>query len=433
MRRSFAVAAIVALAAGCGQRSGTTVPPVAGTPTGTARGTSLRIVVSTGSATNARSRRTAAVPTGTVSVAAAISTLASGSSAVTTACANVPAGATSVSFTISAPQGLSFLTIGAYTGPCAAGGTATGTLLAAFTGTGTVTPTSTDAAAVYNGGQPFFVSSKVLPPLPDYVPTVVWSEIGPTQGASFGWGGAGKLQSFIRHPQQPNTMWIAGGYGAGFEVGTQAGIFKSTNGGATWVRADGGLTDTTVDALWISADGSVLLAATWFTGIFRSLDGGTTWSKVVDTSATCLVTAADGSVYACGVEGVYHSHDGGASWTLDFATSRAVDAVNVSGQRVFAGRRPARRRAHERRVVVRRYRDAGRFWHPLPPLRAHAKRAVRNGGRRYDVRPLCVRDAGAFEIDRRRHDVDTRRAAGRRSGGPDAGGERSVARNDLHR
>jgi photosystem II stability/assembly factor-like uncharacterized protein len=120
-----------------------------------------------------------------------------------------------------------------------------------------------------------------------------------------------------------------------------AGILKSTDGGATWRYYPGpfaGPLDASpldggarIGSLAVSqADGQVVLAAADFgqlagrSGIYRSSDGGATWALVLggaagtevlfDVSDANVAYAALGSPAGSPLNGVYKSVDGGATW-----------------------------------------------------------------------------------------------------------------------
>jgi len=137
--------------------------------------------------------------------------------------------------------------------------------------------------------------------------------------------------------------------------GERIGLLRSTDGGSSWTLLDGGGVLIGKNIAAVAARGSTLLAAVnladSFTyaniGIFRSTDGGASFTQVSggDGSATGLpggVThdlAGDPSntarfytsvIYASGaggVNGVYRSDDTGASWTK--VSNAAMDALIV--------------------------------------------------------------------------------------------------------
>ena len=99
-------------------------------------------------------------------------------------------------------------------------------------------------------------------------------------------------------PQSPNTILAA----------TREGVFKSTNGGSTWVAKRNGLstfgglevTDITVDP----TNSNYIYLSTWGDGVYRSTDNGENWSRVSDPlSPTALQQSGllqDGQEYRVG-------------------------------------------------------------------------------------------------------------------------------------
>ena len=112
-----------------------------------------------------------------------------------------------------------------------------------------------------------------------------------------------------------------------WNLGSQSGIYKSTDGGGTWGPANTGLTHRCVrDLVMHPVDHELLLAAVndpapGAVGVFRSTDGGESWSPSndgLDTSRV-LELAFDpltpSTVYAATWHGLYQSRDDGQSWS----------------------------------------------------------------------------------------------------------------------
>ena len=148
-------------------------------------------------------------------------------------------------------------------------------------------------------------------------------------------GWSGKLNAVAVDPRNASTIYVAGGVGATDGVTTDAGIYKTTNGGASWSAVNSGLSDTTVNALAIDARGT-LLAATEAGGIARSTDGAQSWHQVNGALAVRAFAAAARGWYAAARDGVYGSSDG-VTWTLVAATAAGVNALAVDGDAVDAG------------------------------------------------------------------------------------------------
>ena len=151
------------------------------------------------------------------------------------------------------------------------------------------------------------------------------------------------------HPRDPDRVWVAA-LGHAFGPNSERGVFRTTDGGASWERVlytdDGsGAADLALD----TRNPAVLYASLWEThrnfwelvsggpgsGLWKSTDGGTTWTEItaklgLPASATVgkIGVAASpvrsGRVWALvesdAAPGLYRSDDFGDTWTL--ATGR---------------------------------------------------------------------------------------------------------------
>ncbi len=156
-------------------------------------------------------------------------------------------------------------------------------------------------------------------------------------------------------PRDPNVVY-ASSMGHVFAPNAERGVFKTTDGGATWnkvlyVDDNTGSVDVVMDA----RNPNVLYAAMWqasrkpwnFTsggpgsGLYKTSDAGAHWSKISSNPGFAQgllgkmgvsVSASDGrSVYAIVQNqsgGVFHSNDGGATW-------KRVNAEMKLRQRAF--------------------------------------------------------------------------------------------------
>jgi len=369
LRPLAALAVGTALLAGC-HGGGSSLPARA--PANSARATIALTVTRQLPAVAGRTPQT--IPPSATSVDARLYLGASATGTpATTSCVQFAKNTRSATLTISAPINQSeTLVISSWSGGCTPNPTATlgttlvgsvgsGQLLTTFSGTGTPTASSTNAATVFNGGNPISLSAPAAPTA-GVVPNVGFTNLGPTWTSTFTSSnayndliGSGKIQSVV--PVGPSTssspaqiMYVAGGDGNGFEVNVSSGIYKTTDGGKTWygIGPDNGLSDTRVNALYVDqSDPNIVIAGTQFGGIYRSTNGGSNWTNVDPTDAPANAFAlSNGTLYAATGNGVMQSTDDGATWTLA-GTGSAVpnttgygggmDSVAASGNTVIAG------------------------------------------------------------------------------------------------
>jgi photosystem II stability/assembly factor-like uncharacterized protein len=128
-----------------------------------------------------------------------------------------------------------------------------------------------------------------------------WTSIGPFNGA---------VQGLAIDPQNPSTIYAGAGNG----------VFKSTDGGASWYRVNSGI--LSVSTLVIDPQTpSIVYAGSLGGGVFKSMDGGANWSSASAGLRTFVgVLAIDpqnpNTLYAGTEGGVFKSGNGGTSWYL---------------------------------------------------------------------------------------------------------------------
>ena len=199
------------------------------------------------------------------------------------------------------------------------------------------------------------------------------SDVGATWNDESDGMNFGKTFALVGVPTGSNHVIVAG---------TDRGIFRSTNNGATWDSANQGLAEPSVTCLTVvgqlllagthigisrSSDygstwetvpsslsghevssfavcGTDIFAGTWDEGIFRSGDGGTTWSGVSDGlpgSCVTALTTAGNNILSGFVDGsIFRSTDQGGSWNLVCPGEKSADGsgwVRTCGNAVFAG------------------------------------------------------------------------------------------------
>jgi len=198
--------------------------------------------------------------------------------------------------------------------------------------------------------------------------------LGPTGGA---------VAAVVVAPSDPNVVW----------AGNSAGVFRSTDGGATWANVSGPVAE--VDKLVVHPnDPNKAWALTGFTPVsrvWRTSDGGATWIDSTDglpllRPSALLIDPRDPSTLYVGsrcepfarvesgpaaaitAAGVFKSADGGATWTPVLGGSNSFQGCAeelaldpFSPWRLFAAGAPGN--------VSKESYDNGRTWETPDGLR----------------------------------------------------------------
>ncbi|HET8642672.1 MAG TPA: glycosyl hydrolase, partial [Pseudonocardiaceae bacterium] len=177
--------------------------------------------------------------------------------------------------------------------------------------------------------------------------------IGTAPGAQLAWQSlgpsniGGRVTDLVAHPTQANTVFAAAATG---------GVWRSTDAGATFTSAWNPALTPSIGALAITPSGT-LYAGTGESnpgggsvtfpgaGMFRSTDSGASWQSLglatsdrigriaIDpTNSSRLFVAAAGNLFVPGGQrGLYRTTDGGATWQLVLAgangTTGAIDVA----------------------------------------------------------------------------------------------------------
>jgi photosystem II stability/assembly factor-like uncharacterized protein len=153
-----------------------------------------------------------------------------------------------------------------------------------------------------------------------------------------------KIGVLAINPQNPAILY------AGAETGYGA-VFKSTDAGLTWNRPNGAIAEQQLLSLVIDPQNPSTVYAGMYFGIFKTTDGGDTWIAANDglpqnLSVYCLAIDPQNTqtLYAGSWgSGIFRSTNGGESWSAfsqgmpDYIIVRAL-AVSPSAQkRLYAG------------------------------------------------------------------------------------------------
>jgi photosystem II stability/assembly factor-like uncharacterized protein len=130
----------------------------------------------------------------------------------------------------------------------------------------------------------------------------------------------GEMTSIANDPNNPQIVY----------VGTRdAGVFRTTDGGASWLPARDGLTFYPIRSLGIDPDNSAILyAGTDYDGVWKSTDSGATWFKsstgldesmiifniIVDPQNPNTLYAGLAGGVAFVIGNIYKSTDGALNW-----------------------------------------------------------------------------------------------------------------------
>jgi photosystem II stability/assembly factor-like uncharacterized protein len=166
-------------------------------------------------------------------------------------------------------------------------------------------------------------------------------------GQTWVWRGArASVTSLVVDPTNADIV-----YGYGF-AGTQTGVLKSVNGGATWVSSNSGVPSSTFTGAFAPLVIDPRNPRTLYTdhacqGLFKSTDGAGSWSEINSAQFPrpgmfgCIeahdlaVDAINGNMVLASFRGtqpaLFVSYDGGTSWTpIDVPVAEVFGAYGVA-------------------------------------------------------------------------------------------------------
>jgi photosystem II stability/assembly factor-like uncharacterized protein len=167
----------------------------------------------------------------------------------------------------------------------------------------------------------------------------VWSELGPSNIG-------GRIRDMAADPTTQGVVYIATGSG---------GVWKSTDGGATFTSAWDHYLPQSIGAVAVDSHGVVWVgtgevdhgggSAYYGKGVYKSTDGGATWTNVGledgDTVGRIVIDPRDDNRVFVAVQGALHdtnptrglflTEDGGATWTrVIVPASASTGAIDVA-------------------------------------------------------------------------------------------------------
>ncbi len=185
-----------------------------------------------------------------------------------------------------------------------------------------------------------------------------WRNMGPP---NYG----GKVYSIAIHPTDPNVVYVA--------YGNAAGVWRTRNGGQSWVSATDRFRNPGAVSVAISAaDQAVYVALGGETssynrdgGVLRSRDGGDTFTAIGPRGkAVWQVVPHSGdrdTVYAAARDGVWKTTDGGATWNSVLAWTDRTGFDWMPDLKLQPGT-PETMLVAQNEVGIRRSEDGGRTW-----------------------------------------------------------------------
>lgn len=184
-----------------------------------------------------------------------------------------------------------------------------------------------------------------------------WVPLGPAffpnlQGTTVdvkGVGSGGVIQYASGHSGEiallnsdPNVIYQATGSCSGYANScpqSYGGVYKTVNGGASWVPVDLGLPLGIVSSIYLDQSSpNILLVGFEYPsgGIYRTDDGGGYWYNVGQFGQTRDITeTANKSLLAATSDGVVESGDMGMTWKTIFSQPD-IGALSVSGDTIYA-------------------------------------------------------------------------------------------------
>ena len=157
-----------------------------------------------------------------------------------------------------------------------------------------------------------------------------WQAVAVRPGASVPW-----IHSIVFDPEKKDAVYL-----------TADGVYRSSNGGATWGQVEAPQRGKDFSALTIATHPRhVVVAETDDFYIYRSWDQGKTWEKANDAdhrvggAVGYLFAGGDSTrLYAASYGGLYFSGNAGATWTRAAGTFGRLQILSIASGKTADGR-----------------------------------------------------------------------------------------------
>jgi photosystem II stability/assembly factor-like uncharacterized protein len=145
-------------------------------------------------------------------------------------------------------------------------------------------------------------------------------------------------------PKSPSTIFASAGPG-----GADVGLFRSKDGGKTWMKLGGAVLPTNLGGgpIAVHPTQNVLLTTVGAAGIFRSTDDGDTWTAAMggpgDAASITLDPGSSTAWIPDALIGIWISPDGGATWHtlmtmgLPPANTVSLGPMAFDGSKLYLG------------------------------------------------------------------------------------------------
>lgn len=175
------------------------------------------------------------------------------------------------------------------------------------------------------------------------------------------------VRALVVDPREPRTLFL----------GSEQGLFKSTDGADSWSRVESPLNGKQIwSLLLLPSNPEVILAGTCPPALFRSADGGRTWTEptthfvqecpriIYNRVTTLLADPDEPRTIWCGVEidALWLSKDAGETWE---PRGQGLSSRDIHSLAIVSGNGRGKRLLASTNNDVNLSSDDGQTWQPL--------------------------------------------------------------------